>query len=100
MRLPLIDKLSPCALNFLECADNHTTLGLSDEEALEYLGKVTDQEALRAAIVEYFGPRCVEDWSSYLRSEKDGICGCCEAWLAFDRFTRSVVYPAAIIDGL
>ena len=100
MRLPLIDKLSPCALNFLECADNHTVLGISDEEALEYLGEATDQEALRAAIVKYFGPRCGEDWSSYMRSEKDGICMCCEAWRAFDMFTGYVVYPAVVIEGL
>ena len=100
MRLRLTNKLSPFAWNFMEYVDNHTLLGIDDEEILEYFGKVTNQETLRAAIIEHFGPRCGEDWSSYLRSEKDGICGCCEAWMAFDRFTWSVVYPAAAIEGL
>jgi len=100
MRLPLIKKLPCCALNFMEYADGHTYLSLTNEEALEYLGKATDQEALRAAIVEYFGPRCGEDWSSYMRSEEDGICMCCEAWRAFDMFTGYVVYPAVVIEGL
>ena len=83
---------------------DHTELEVPDEDAMEFFSKATDWQGLRKAIVRYFGPRCREDWSSYLRSEKDGICGCCEAWLAFDRFTNlcgcRTVYPVSVIEGL
>ena len=111
MRIALVRKgLPPLAVNFLGCVHDHTELEVPDEDAMEFFSKATDWQGLRKAIVRYFGPRCREDWSSYLRSEKDGICGCCEAWLAFDRFTklygglneieRITVYPVSVIEGL
>ena len=92
-------KLPPYATNFLGQLGN-SRVEVPDEDVEEYFGKVKDQETLRAAIIEYYGPRCGGDASSYLNTPEQGICGCCEAWLAFDRFTGSTVYPAAVIDGL
>ena len=92
--------LPPLAVNFLGYAHDHTELEIPDADALEFFQVATNYEGLRAAITRYYGPRCGEDASSYLYTPEQGICGCCEAWLAFDRFTCSVVYPAAVIEGL
>jgi hypothetical protein len=92
-------QLPEYVLSFLEHAEKHG-LEIQNDDARDYFSGVKDQETLRAAIIEYFGPRCGDDASSYLYAPEQGICSCCEAWLVFDRFTRSVVYPAAIIEGL
>lgn len=91
--------LTDYALAFLEQAEKHG-LEIENNDARDYFGCVKDQETLRAAIIEYYGPRCGEDASSYLLTPEQGICWCCEAWLIFDRLTGSTVYPAAIIEGL
>lgn len=85
--------LPPFAINFI--LSYHS---IPDED-MAFFAEAKDERGLREAITKYYGTRCQEDCSSYIRTPDQGICACCEAWRAFDRMT-GVVYPAAVIEGL